>query len=92
MCYGFASSSVWSVAHRGSSATHEGNSLPAFVEAVRVGADMIELDVVLCKTGEVRGWETCGDMGRGILMLASLLFVCVCAREAFEQDSWQGSR
>lgn len=47
--------SVWSVAHRGSSATHEGNSLPAFVEAVRVGANMIELDVVLCKTGEVGG-------------------------------------
>ena len=48
--------SVWSVAHRGSSATHKGNSLPAFVEAVRVGADVIELDVVLCKTGEVGGW------------------------------------
>lgn len=43
------------MAHRGSSATHEGNSLPAFVEAVRVGANMIELDVVLCKTGEVGG-------------------------------------
>ena len=44
------------MAHRGSSATHKGNSLPAFVEAVRVGADVIELDVVLCKTGEVGGW------------------------------------
>ncbi|CAM9588702.1 unnamed protein product [Choristocarpus tenellus] len=58
--------SVWSVAHRGCSATHEGNSLPAFVEAVRVGADMIELDVALCKTGEVVVHHNLYDEGSGL--------------------------
>lgn len=38
-------------AHRGSSGTHPENTLPAFAEAVRVGADGIELDVHLSKDG-----------------------------------------
>ena len=36
-------------AHRGSSGTRPENTLPAFAEAVRVGADGIELDVQLTK-------------------------------------------
>ena len=38
-------------AHRGSSGTHPENTLPAFAEADRVGADGIELDVHLSKDG-----------------------------------------
>lgn len=38
-------------AHRGSSGTHPENTLSAFAEAVRVGADGIELDVHLSKDG-----------------------------------------
>lgn len=37
------------MAHRGSSGTHPENTLPAFAEAVRVGADGIELDVHVSK-------------------------------------------
>lgn len=37
------------MAHRGSSGTHPENTLPAFAEAVRAGADCIELDVHLTK-------------------------------------------
>ena len=37
------------IAHRGSSGTHPENTLPAFAEAVRIGADGIELDVQLTK-------------------------------------------
>ncbi len=36
-------------AHRGSSGTHPENTLPAFAEAVRLGADGIELDVQMTK-------------------------------------------
>jgi len=35
------------IAHRGSAGTHPENTLPAFMEAVRSGADGIELDVHL---------------------------------------------
>lgn len=35
------------IAHRGSAGTHPENTLPAFMEAVRTGADGIELDVHL---------------------------------------------
>ncbi|MGO3790845.1 MAG: glycerophosphodiester phosphodiesterase [Enterococcus gilvus] len=35
------------IAHRGSAGTHPENTLPAFMEAVRAGADGIELDVQL---------------------------------------------
>lgn len=38
-------------AHRGSKGTHPENTIPAFLEAVRVGADGIELDVQLSKDG-----------------------------------------
>ncbi len=37
------------VAHRGSSGNRPENTLPAFAEAVRVKADIIELDVHLSK-------------------------------------------
>lgn len=40
-------------AHRGSSGTHPENTLPAFSEAVRVGADGIELDVHLSKDDQL---------------------------------------
>ncbi|EPH99076.1 MULTISPECIES: glycerophosphodiester phosphodiesterase family protein [unclassified Enterococcus] len=40
-------------AHRGSSGTHPENTLPAFAEAVRVGADAVELDVHLSKDQEL---------------------------------------
>ncbi|MGX7197061.1 glycerophosphodiester phosphodiesterase [Enterococcus olivae] len=40
-------------AHRGSSGTRPENTLPAFAEAVRLGADGIELDVQLTKDGEL---------------------------------------
>ena len=38
-------------AHRGAMETHPENTLAAFREAVRCGAQMIELDVYLCKDG-----------------------------------------
>jgi glycerophosphoryl diester phosphodiesterase len=40
-------------AHRGSAGTHPENTMEAFMEAERVGADGIELDVQLSKDGEV---------------------------------------
>jgi glycerophosphoryl diester phosphodiesterase len=40
-------------AHRGSAGTHPENTLEAFYEADKVGADGIELDVQLTKDGEV---------------------------------------
>ena len=40
-------------AHRGSASTHPENTMIAFLEAERVGADGIELDVQLSKDGEV---------------------------------------
>lgn len=41
------------IAHRGASGTQPENTLAAFSKAVRLGAEMIELDVHLCKTGEL---------------------------------------
>lgn len=41
------------MAHRGSSGTHPENTLPAFSEAIRVGADGIELDVHLSSDQEL---------------------------------------
>ena len=41
------------VAHRGSSGDRPENTLPAFAEAVRVKADIIELDVHLSKDGHL---------------------------------------
>ena len=40
-------------AHRGSAGTHPENTMDAFYEAERVGADGIELDVQLSKDGEI---------------------------------------
>lgn len=40
-------------AHRGSAGTHPENTMDAFFEAERVGADGIELDVQLTKDGEI---------------------------------------
>lgn len=39
------------IAHRGSTGTHPENTMPAFEEAYRVGADGIELDVQMTKDG-----------------------------------------
>lgn len=41
------------IAHRGTSSTQPENTLAAFSKAVNLGAEMIELDVHLCKTGEL---------------------------------------
>jgi glycerophosphoryl diester phosphodiesterase len=41
------------IAHRGSSAVEPENSLAAFGRAIADGADGVELDVLLCATGEV---------------------------------------
>ena len=41
------------IAHRGASAYEPENTLRAFQKAIELNADMIELDVHLCKTGEV---------------------------------------
>ena len=41
------------LAHRGASADAPENTLPAFLEAERQGADGIELDAMLCGSGEV---------------------------------------
>mmetsp|Transcript_25336 Transcript_25336/g.33068 ORF Transcript_25336/g.33068 Transcript_25336/m.33068 type:complete len:325 (-) Transcript_25336:183-1157(-) len=42
-----------SIAHRGSSSVFPGNSIEAFLEADRIGAEMIELDIAVCKSGEI---------------------------------------
>ncbi|MBI4511453.1 MAG: glycerophosphodiester phosphodiesterase [Deltaproteobacteria bacterium] len=41
------------IAHRGASARELENTVPAFARAREEGADGVELDVLLCKTGEV---------------------------------------
>lgn len=41
------------IAHRGASSTEPENTLAAFSKAINLGAEMIELDVHLCKTGEL---------------------------------------
>lgn len=40
-------------AHRGAMATHPENTVPAFLEALRIGAHMIEFDVQLTKDGRL---------------------------------------
>jgi glycerophosphoryl diester phosphodiesterase len=42
---------VW--AHRGASGTLPENTLPAYAEAAKVGADGIELDIQLTKDGQI---------------------------------------
>ena len=41
------------IAHRGASSTQPENTLASFEKAVDLGAEMVELDVHLCKTGEL---------------------------------------
>lgn len=45
--------SIEIIAHRGATAVFPENTIPAFLEAVRIGADAIELDVHLTKDGQV---------------------------------------
>ena len=44
---------IWVAAHRGSSATHPENTMEAFAEAVKAGADQLETDVRITKDGEL---------------------------------------
>lgn len=41
------------IAHRGASGTLPENTLASFAKAVKLGAEMVELDVHLCATGEL---------------------------------------
>jgi len=41
------------IGHRGASGTAPENTITAFKKAIKLGVDMVELDVHLCKTGEV---------------------------------------
>ena len=41
------------IAHRGYSDNCGDNNIPSFLEAVYYGFDMIEMDIQLCKTGEI---------------------------------------
>ncbi len=41
------------IAHRGASGTHPENTLPAFLQAIASGADIIELDLRMTKDGHV---------------------------------------
>ena len=41
------------IAHRGNSLLHGDNNMQSFVSAIETGFDMIELDIILCKTGEI---------------------------------------
>jgi len=45
--------STMCVGHKGSGSKFPGNTVKAFEEAVRIGADMIELDLILCETGNI---------------------------------------
>jgi glycerophosphoryl diester phosphodiesterase len=44
---------ILNIAHRGASGHAPENTIAAFVEAERLGADGVELDVMLCASGEV---------------------------------------
>ena len=44
--------SFLTIAHRGASGHEPENTLAAFEKAIKLGADMIELDVHICKSGE----------------------------------------
>lgn len=41
------------IAHRGYSDKYGDNNIESFLEAIRCGFDMIEMDIQLCKTGEI---------------------------------------
>lgn len=43
---------ILKIAHRGASGYEPENTLSAFEKAIELGADMVELDIHLCKTGE----------------------------------------
>ena len=44
---------ILSIAHRGYSAKYKGNTWSAFKNVKNKGFDMIEIDIQLCKTGEI---------------------------------------
>lgn len=44
---------VLSIGHRGAAGHAAGNTRTSFEKAIRLGADMVELDVQLCQSGEV---------------------------------------
>ena len=44
---------ILSIAHRGYSAKYKGNTWPAFKNVKNKGFDMIEIDIQLCKSGEI---------------------------------------
>ena len=44
---------ILSIAHRGYSAKYKDNSWPAFKNVKDKGFDMIEIDIQLCKSGEI---------------------------------------
>src|SRR3989344_4626849 len=46
-------SRVLRIAHRGASGHKPENTLAAFAKALEIGVDIIELDVRVCKTGEL---------------------------------------
>ena len=44
---------MWKIAHRGASGHLLENSLESFNLAIEMGADIIEMDIRQCKTGEL---------------------------------------
>ena len=44
---------VIEIAHRGDSDKHKDNTVDAFVSALNKGFDMLELDIQMCKSGEI---------------------------------------
>ena len=78
-------------AHRGASDTHPENTIPAFREAIRQGAQMIEFDVALSKDGKLvllhdntLDRTTNGSGPVGSLPLAEL--------KKLDAGSWKGSQ
>ena len=49
----FRINKMWQIGHRGFPDKFGDNNMVSFLEAERVGFDMIELDIQLCKTGEI---------------------------------------
>lgn len=75
------------IAHRGASADYPENTLAAFDAAIRMGADMVELDVQLTADGEVvahhdKKVSRCTD-GKGAVAACSL-----AALKALDAGSW----
>jgi glycerophosphoryl diester phosphodiesterase len=51
--HSWESNKILNIAHRGASGHAPENTIDAFLEAQRLGADGVELDVMLCASGEV---------------------------------------